>query len=509
MVDDILGLGGQLGGLSDREAANAVNELGQQLLTALFATLRTASMHSLKNQAMDRPFEHLTAINHALREMLGEETVLRLSDGNFFVNKRLVRLDYATFENTRYLARIFEFLNINELTFQEDLERDTLVAFMQAALSIIRAGHGYIEDHPLGTIRVRKMQVGEIDELRRDDNPRNRILATYAQGLLMLRQFVLDLQHGRTPRHTRVKRLCLDLIDIPSQHHNMLLALVHLEAYKGTLFSHMMNTAVLAIVFGHRLGLPRRQLVDLGLAAFHHDLGWALLANEPADQVDDFGLKMSTINGIREAARDNLDVLRTQVAQSLVRLGGFNEMVINRLIVAFECQVPEDQPADNLYYTEIGPSFMSTVVRIASAYDELTSAQGEGAPALLPDQAMRHILDNQGGSYDSFLATLFAHCLGAYPVGTLVELDTTEIGLVVNLPTNPVNYHRPQIKVVIDRNGHPLVDGPVVDLDSTFHGGDRYMRTIERTLDSRAYGVSITRFFFGLEDEAGSAAPPS
>ncbi|MCA9543462.1 MAG: hypothetical protein KC613_03700, partial [Myxococcales bacterium] len=431
MAEDVFNLGQALDALQD-EQGHVLNELGQQLLTALFATLRTASMHSLKNQAMDRPFEQLTAITEALSERLGEAVVLRLSDGNFFVNKRLVKLDFATFENTKYLVKIFEFLNINELTFQETLERQTLEAFVSAALNIIKAGHGYIEDKPLGTIRVRKMKVGEIDELRRDKDPRNRILATYAQGLLMLRQFVIDLHHGRTPRHARVKRLCLDLIDIPADHHNILLALVHLEAYKGTLFSHMMNTAVLSIVFGHRLGLTRRQLVDLGLAAFHHDLGWALLADDRLEDTDGFGLKMSTINAIRASARQDLERVRTQVAQSLVHLGGFNEMVINRLIVAFECQVPEDQPAENLYYTDIGPSFMSNVVRVASAYDELTSPQGTVGPAMLPDQAMRHILDDAGKTYDRFLATLFAHCLGAYPVGTLVELDTTEIGLVVN-----------------------------------------------------------------------------
>jgi hypothetical protein len=263
----------------------------------------------------------------------------------------------------------------------------------------------------------------------------------------------------------------------------------------------MMNTAVLAIVFGHRLGLSRRQLADLGLAAFHHDLGWALLADQRLEDgaSNGMGLRMDAINALRETAGDDLDDMRTRVAQSLVRLGGFNEMVINRLIVAFECQVPEDRPAASLYYTEIGPSFMSNVVRIASAYDELSSGvEGEGA--LLPDQAMRHILDNGGQAYDGFLAKLFAHCLGAYPVGTMVELDSTEVGMVVNLPSNPVNYHRPQVKILIDRNGRPQADGAVVDLDATFHGGDRYMRTIERTLDSRAYGVSITRFFFGLGD---------
>jgi HD-GYP domain-containing protein (c-di-GMP phosphodiesterase class II) len=509
MAEDLLGLGDALDVLQGLdEQADALNTLGQQLVNGLFALLRTAGMHSLNNQAMDRPFSHLKEVVGALGERVGGDVVLRQTDGNFFVNKRLVRLDYGTFQNVKYLERIFEFLNINELTFADELDDDTIRAFTKAALGILRAGHGYIEDQELGNIRVRKMQIGEIDELRRDSDPRNRILGIYASGLLMLRQFVLDLRAGRSPRHARVKRLCQDLINVDSKHHNLLLALVHLEAYKGTLFCHMMNTAVLSIVFGHRLGLSRRQLADLGMAAFHHDLGWALLADERLENdTSAMGLRMEAINSLRDTMGGDLQQIRTRVARSLVRLGGFNEMVINRLIVSFECQVPENRPAEDLYYTEIGPSFMSNVVRIASAYDELSTSVG-GQPALLPDEAMRHILDDGGKIYDAFLSKMFAHSLGAHPVGTMVELDTTEVGLVINLPTNPVNYHRPQVKILIDRSGRPQADGPVVDLDATFHGGDRYMRTIERTLDSRAYGVSITRFFFGLGDEAKPKTTP-
>ena len=77
---------------------------------------------------------------------------------------------------------------------------------------------------------------------------------------------------------------------------------------------------------------------------------------------------------------------------------------------------------------------------------------------------MKLILDDDGRTYDPFLAKLFVHSLGIYPVGTLVELDTSEVGLVVNLPMDPVHFNRPQVKILIDRAGHRDQRGHIVDL---------------------------------------------
>lgn len=482
----------------DDRTENKFNELARDLTNNLFVLLRSAGLYDLNNEAMARPYYQMSQTVEQFLEIFNEELALQLVDGNFFVNMRQIPLDFATYDNVRYLRRIFEFLDVHEMRFVKPVDTAILIRFLQAFLAVVREQKGSINDYDISPIRMRKLGATQYDELRRDDDPRARVLGLYASGLLMLRQFVNDLRKGRSPRHAKVKRLCLELIDIEPRHHAMLLALIQLEAYKGNLFCHMLNTAVLSLVFGQRLGLNKTQLVDLGMAAFNHDLGWALMGtfDRRLGDEEEVALSMEGINDVREDGQINLDEVRVNVARSLVRIGGFNELVINRLIVAYECQVPEDKPPEGLYYGDIGASFMTQVVRMASTFDELTTPK-KGRQALMPDKAMKRILDDGGKTYDVFWAKLFVNCIGVYPVGTLVELDTTEVGLVVNLPSNPINFHRPQVKVLIDRMGQPQQDGPIVDLDATYKGGGKYMRTIERTLESRAYGVSITRFFFG------------
>jgi hypothetical protein len=279
------------------------------------------------------------------------------------------------------------------------------------------------------------------------------------------------------------------------RYHNLLIALTHLEGYKGNLFCHMLNTGILSIAFGKRIGLNRDLLLDLGMTAFYHDLGWPLIGTLSDDSGNQISLTMDGINKVRNRADPQMDDLRVKVARALVRIGGFNELVISRLIVAYESQIPVDHRPDQLYYGEIGANFMTHIVRLASRYDELT-AQTADRPAYRPDEAMNAILDDGGKVYDPFLAKLFVNGLGAYPVGTLVELDTGEVGLVVNLPMEPVHFNRPQIKIVIDRAGRTVQSGAITNLAQQDRSG-RFIRSVERTYDARNFGISITGFFFG------------
>ena len=470
-------------------------DLSRRLVNHLFVLFRSATTHDLANDALDRPLEQMIDVVNLQFERGADQLEISLMDGNFFVNGRLLQLDYSTFQNTRYLRRIFEFLKIDVLNISQPPRLEQLRALLEAFLKVIKDPTTRFEEFDLFPILVGTRKSTGYEELFGIHDPRHHVLGVYASGLLMLRQFVNDLRKGQAPRYPKIKRLCLQLIDLEPRYHSLLIALIHLEAYKGNLFCRMLNTAVMSIAFGHRIGLNREQLLDLGMTAFYHDLGWALVGTLNDEDGSDIALTIEGINRARNKSESSMEHLRVKVARALVRIGGFNELVINRLIVAYETQIPQNRPPEGLYYGEIGASYMTHVIRMASRYDELTS-QSEGQPPYHPDEAMRVILDNEGDTYEPFLAHLFANSIGAFPVGSFVELDTGEVGLVVNLPVEAVHFNRPQVKLLMDRSGAAVSDGPVLDLSEKDRGG-RFIRSIERTYDGRAFGISITNFFFG------------
>tara|TARA_A100001015_G_C15043832_1_gene741892 strand:- start:1091 stop:2590 length:1500 start_codon:yes stop_codon:yes gene_type:complete len=470
-------------------------ELNRKVVNHLFVLMRSAAMHELDNAALNRPLEQ---INEVLTQIFSNgisKVEIALLDGNFFINGRLLQLDYSTFQNTRYLRQIFEHLGIAEMVFIAAPTIDDLRRLLDAFVRVLRGELASIRSIDLSPIQVGDRAVDNFEGIYGEGDPRHHVLGLYASGLLMLRQFVNDLRKKQAPRYPKIKRLCLQLIDVDARYHNLLIALTHLEGYKGNLFSHMLNTGILSIAFGKRIGLNRELLLDLGMTAFYHDLGWPLIGTlgEQSDHLT--SLTIDGINKVRNSSDPKMDTLRVQVARALVRIGGFNELVISRLIVAYESQIPATRRPEGLYYGEIGANFMTHIIRMASRYDELT-AGNEHRPAFRPDEAMKTILDDGGEVYDPFLAKLFVNGLGAYPVGTLVELDTGELGLVVNLPEEPIHFNRPQVKLLIDRSGQRTQSGDVLNLADRDRSG-RFIRSVERTYDARNFGISITSFFFG------------
>jgi hypothetical protein len=136
-----------------------------------------------------------------------------------------------------------------------------------------------------------------------------------------------------------------------------------------------------------------------------------------------------------------------------------------------------------------GVSLNGRIVAIADCYDALTSARVYRRTAETPDATLRHILERAGTLYDPILAKLFANALGVYPVGTLCQLSSGELGVVMQSNPDPEQWDRPRVKVIATAGG-AAVDGAVIDLAAADPG-----RRIARTLDARRHGIDVARYF--------------
>ena len=79
--------------------------------------------------------------------------------------------------------------------------------------------------------------------------------------------------------------------------------------------------------------------------------------------------------------------------------------------------------------------------------------------------------------------------MGLYPVGSLVRLDTNEIGLVVK--PHPMESKMPSIKVIIDSRGEVLAKPKLMSLAST--DGNR-LATIVAPVDPLLKNVDISNY---------------
>ena len=95
-------------------------------------------LYDLDNQALDQSFNSLLQSISGLYDLMKSRIAIRLNDGNFFVNRRLVKVDFSTFQNTRYLIKIFDFLDINELNFEPQIKRSDLKQLLTAFVRVVK-----------------------------------------------------------------------------------------------------------------------------------------------------------------------------------------------------------------------------------------------------------------------------------------------------------------------------------------------------------------------------------
>jgi hypothetical protein len=78
--------------------------------------------------------------------------------------------------------------------------------------------------------------------------------------------------------------------------------------------------------------------------------------------------------------------------------------------------------------------------------------------------------------------------VGLYPTGSLVELNTGEVGAVVAV--NGLRRLRPEIVLLLDKNKEPLSEFIAMDLSQM----DRKI-SVTRGLKSGAYGIDMNELF--------------
>jgi hypothetical protein len=88
----------------------------------------------------------------------------------------------------------------------------------------------------------------------------------------------------------------------------------------------------------------------------------------------------------------------------------------------------------------------------------------------------------------------FINLTGIYPVGTLVVLDTFELGIVHAVNSIPEMLSRPIVRVISDSMGNLLHPGNLADLSEQNAEG-AFLRTIIKTENPERYGIRPGDYF--------------
>ncbi len=210
------------------------------------------------------------------------------------------------------------------------------------------------------------------------------------------------------------------------------------------------NLCILAVKFGLDLGYNGEELRQLSLAALLHDIGMARL---PEGLVE----KNGPLNPVERAL---LGRHPEEGAQIIKRLGPDYTWLAEVIIQSHE-RVDGSGYPKALKETEVHE--YAQIIGLADVYESLVHHR-PFRRRLSPLEALKEILSRERTAFPDRVLRALIQALSPYPVGSLVRLNTGEIGRVV--ANDKDRSLRPVVEVLI-RGGKPLEEPVLTDLSQS------------------------------------------
>ncbi|WP_223670176.1 HD-GYP domain-containing protein [Kangiella shandongensis] len=203
---------------------------------------------------------------------------------------------------------------------------------------------------------------------------------------------------------------------------------------------HSVRVAILAIAFGKYLQLPRYELEQLGLCGMLHDVG-------------KMKVPQHILNKSGPLSKDEFKLVKEHAMLGYVYLhehGGISEQICSTAYNHHE------QMNSKGYPRQISTEKLSKydrIIAILDSYDAMISDRCY-RNAIPPSKAISELYKGQGSQYDEELIHEFIQMVGIYPIGSLVELNNGQVGIV--LSANPDNKLSPVVELITNKYRKPI-----------------------------------------------------
>jgi HD-GYP domain-containing protein (c-di-GMP phosphodiesterase class II) len=132
------------------------------------------------------------------------------------------------------------------------------------------------------------------------------------------------------------------------------------------------------------------------------------------------------------------------------------------------------------------------IAAIVDTYDTLTAPPPFGE-RMTPANALNVLYKGRGKQFHPALVEQFIQCVGVYPVGSVVEMNTGEVGVVY--AQNMVRRLQPRVMIVQDAKRNRLMPYKMLDLMKEPKATASENYKIVRTLDFDAVKLDPREFF--------------
>ena len=303
---------------------------------------------------------------------------------------------------------------------------------------------------------------------------------TYKNARNRIDSMFSDARMGKNIDVTGAKEVVSDMVDSIVRNPDAQLWLSNLRKRDEYTAIHSLNVCIFALTFARFLGFNVDEMNEIGIGALLHDIGKMRVPLEILNKEGKLTEKERQI--VKQHAQHGFDILKNSP--------GLPASTIEVVFTHHERKKGTGYPR-GLIESQI--HLFSRMVAIVDIYDAITSDRvyHHGMNTL---DALKNMFKWRENDLDSELVESFIQCLGIYPIGSLVELNTGEVGIVLSVSQG--RNLVPIVMLVCDKDKQVVTPPKILDLSKFTHEKTEEDKVIEisKVLEANSYGIDLFEY---------------
>jgi putative nucleotidyltransferase with HDIG domain len=266
-----------------------------------------------------------------------------------------------------------------------------------------------------------------------------------------VKQLMKDIRLGKQLELEKVDRVVESMVDSIFRNDAALTTLGKIKQMDEYTYFHSVSVGILMISFGKHLGFDRQKIKNLGVGGLLHDLGKM-----------DVPIEILTKKG--KLTEDEFESIKKHVDYGLhiiEQIGGVNEISVSVSAEHHERMDGSGYP-HSLKGDKI--SQYGQMAAIIDVYDAMTADRCY-QKGMQPSEVLKKLFEWSTFYFNNNLVQQFIRCVGIYPVGSLVRLESNMVGVI--LSHNEKSLLHPVVRVIYNAKKEKYVMPYDIDLSES------------------------------------------
>jgi HD-GYP domain-containing protein (c-di-GMP phosphodiesterase class II) len=469
-----------------------LSKLANNLVTKIHVLMRISQIYDSKNVALHQFIQESLQTINTLIEREGVLSLKIIKD-DFFLNGQRLRYSVEGFTSFKYLLTQWRKRLIGEVIFESLVDENMLREFVYTLINLEEGReenatlfNDQLASRHITSIKVNPLEIVEGEEkaftLQNEDH-QEVAKKVFFETIGTIKEMLTQIKGKQYADVRKLKRLAQKAVHLIIEDESILLGMTTIKNYDEYTFNHSVNVSIYSLAMGKRLGFSKKTLTELGITALLHDIGKSKIPREVLN-------KPASLNEEEWGIMKKHPLMGVEIVLNLKQLGEINPRMV---VGIFDHHLKSDLSGYPKLFRKKEVSLFGRIIQIADSYDAMSTPRIYKKTPYTPEQALAIMLREKTVHFDPLLLKIFIGLVGIFPIGSLVLLNTRELGIVYKPSHDPKWLERPVV-ILVARNEKGDVKKEVIDLTET-DGAGHYKRSVVKTLDPYQYHIDIAKYF--------------